>query len=84
MAELETAEEFALEIHEGCHYGCEFDRDGCAELIEADRKAVALRAKRELLDEIGEHLAAAYHGGDWVRRIEALLRVLRDKYQEKP
>jgi len=54
--------------------------DAAAEIIEADRAAVAL----SVLDELHEHLATAYpQSGDWPRRFEALLRTVRAKYAAK-
>ena len=53
-----------------------------------DRREVAqaaeLRGKRELLEEIREHVAATYPlSGDWVRRYEALFRMIEAKYAAK-
>lgn len=57
--------------------------DAAAKLIEADRAAVTLAAKRELLEEIRDYTAAAYpNSGDWQRRYESLLSFLDTKYTQ--
>jgi hypothetical protein len=72
VAELETAEE----LYDYCYDELIPAADGIAR-IEARDKAVALRAKRELLDEIRPLLERS-------GRNAAALDILRGKYQEKP
>jgi hypothetical protein len=66
MAELEMAEEFARRLLGRCCDDAGWgDKDAlsAATFVEADRKAVALRAKRELLDELLKQAEVHSHTG---------------------
>ncbi|HYQ47123.1 MAG TPA: hypothetical protein VER11_34370 [Polyangiaceae bacterium] len=85
---METAEEFAVRLVTHLADTLIASRMSPREakahaiaLIEADRAAVALAAKREVLEEIRDYTASAYpNSGDWQRRYEALLSFLDAKY----